>query len=85
MRVKVRFFASYRELVGRRELELEVAAGATVADLWRRLGQEFPRLSAISPAAAVNMEYVPFEVGLHDGDEVAFLPPVSGGGLRFSG
>ena len=80
MQIRARFFASYREAVGQRKLELEVARGTTVADLWQRLGQEFPRLSAISPAAAaVNMEYVPFEAELRDGDEVAFLPPVSGG------
>lgn len=80
MRIKVRFFASYRQAVGRREVELEVAKGTTVAGLWQRLGQEFPRLSAISPAAAaVNTEYVPLEAELRDRDEVAFLPPVSGG------
>jgi molybdopterin converting factor subunit 1 len=80
MRVRARLFASYREAIGQGEVELEVVRGTTVADLWRRLGQEFPRLSAISPAsAAVNRKYTPFESGLHDGDEVAFLPPVSGG------
>ncbi|HID85946.1 MAG TPA: molybdopterin converting factor subunit 1 [Anaerolineae bacterium] len=80
MRVRARFFALYREAVGQREAELEVSEGTTVADLWGRLGQEFPRLAAISPAAAaVNAEYVPLEAELHEGDEVAFLPPVSGG------
>ena len=61
-------------------MEVEVEQGTTVADLWLRLGQEFPPLAAISPAAAaVNVKYVPLEAELRDGDEVAFLPPVSGG------
>jgi molybdopterin synthase sulfur carrier subunit len=80
MRVRARFFASYREAIGQREMGVEVEQGTTVAELWQRLGQEFPRLAAISPAAAaVNMRYVPLEAELHDGDEVAFLPLVSGG------
>jgi len=77
MRVTVRLFAGLRELAGRSRLELE---GVTsVADVWPRLGlgDEPPGL-----LYAVNREYVAPEHALADGDEVALIPPVSGGSFR---
>ncbi len=79
MRVTVRLFAGLRELAGRSSLELDDVA--TVADVWPRLG-----LGA-EPAGllyAVNREYMERSHVLADGDEVALIPPVSGGSFRLS-
>ena len=79
--VRTLFFAAYRDLIGTPELPLDVAEGATVADLVRDLrgrGHPFDALPA-EPAVAVNRIYAaPSEV-LGPGDEVAFIPPVAGG------
>lgn len=81
MTVRVRFFASLRERAGLSELEHELAAPATVGALWSRLRREMPALADFggSVAFAVNQEYVDSERTLQDNDEVAFIPPVSGG------
>jgi molybdopterin converting factor subunit 1 len=81
MRVTVRLFAALRERVGARELVREAAPGATVADLWAALRAEFPGLAAAEPAVAfaVNQRYVDRSHPLHDNDELAVIPPVSGG------
>jgi molybdopterin synthase catalytic subunit len=79
MRVNVRLFAGLRELAGRSSLELQDVA--SVADVWPRLGL------GDEPAGllyAVNREYVSREHALMDGDEVALIPPVSGGSFRLS-
>jgi MoaE-MoaD fusion protein len=81
MQIRALFFASYRDLAGAETLELELAPGATIADLLARLrerGGGFLRIPA-SPVAARNMSYAPLATPLEDGDEVAFLPPISGG------
>ena len=77
MQVTVRLFAGLRELAGRSSLELDNVA--SVADVWPRLGlgDEPPGL-----LYAVNREYAPREHALADGDEVALIPPVSGGSFR---
>lgn len=76
-RVTVRLFAGLRELAGKSSLELDDVA--RVADVWPRLelGGEPPGL-----LYAVNREYVAREQELADGDEVALIPPVSGGSFR---
>lgn len=82
MHIRVRFFASLREVMdGQRELVAEVPEGATVAELCERLSAEYPRLSEFTTnlAYAVNAEYAPPHHRLKDGDEVALIPPVSGG------
>lgn len=79
MQVVVRLFAVYREAVGRAELDWTVEKGATVGDLWQALRAAYPELPAIQPAAAINADYGRLDAPLSDGDEVAFLPPVSGG------
>lgn len=81
MRVRVLFFALYRDLVGTGELELELPAGATAGALVRVVrerGGGFARIPP-DPVLAVNHEYASPAVALRDGDEVAFLPPVAGG------
>jgi molybdopterin converting factor subunit 1 len=77
--VRVRLFASYREAAGSARLEVPVAAGARVGDLLEQLAQRIPVLRAARGLIAVNQTYVEPDVELHDGDEVAFIPPVSGG------
>jgi molybdopterin converting factor subunit 1 len=83
MRVTVQCFARLRELAGRREWTCEVPAGARVSDVWRELVLVAPAAAALagSVSCAVNAEFAPMSAPVHDGDEVAFLPPVSGGAL----
>jgi MoaE-MoaD fusion protein len=81
VKVRVKLFASVREIVGQRELVLDVPAGFTVSGLSHRLVSDHPRLLALMPSLqfAVNHEYADGERVLVDGDEVAAIPPVSGG------
>ena len=79
--VNTLFFASYRDLLGTRELSVELTDGATVADLVDELrgrGAPFDALPA-EPAVAVNRTYALHDEVLGSGDEVAFIPPVAGG------
>ncbi len=81
MRVRVRLFASLREAAGREALELELPVGATVESAWAELAARVPVLATRrhSLAAAVNRSYAAFDAALADGDEIVFIPPVSGG------
>jgi len=81
MTVRLRFFASLRERLKASEGERTLAEGATIADLWTALCRERPDLQALggSMSFAVNREYVERDHRLADGDEVALIPPVSGG------
>ena len=82
MKATVKFFAALREMTGTRELTLDVPDGQTVHGLFRQLCVRYPRLADYESALfySVNAEYVSPDHGLRDGDEVAFIPPVSGGG-----
>jgi MoaE-MoaD fusion protein len=81
MRVRVRLFAIQRELAGTREHPVELADGATVEDAWRALVAAFPALAPgrASVRFARNGDYADAATRLADGDEVAMIPPVSGG------
>ncbi len=81
MRVRVRLFAIQRELVGSRELTLELADGATIADAWTSLIERYPVLASGGPSVrfARNSEYADRDALLAEGDELACIPPVSGG------
>lgn len=81
MKVRVLYFASFRDAAGRKEEAREVPAGSRVRHLWTEVAREFPHFSRLPtmPPAAVNREYASAETELHEGDEVAFLPPVAGG------
>ena len=81
VRVRALLFARLRELAGTEAAALELGASATVADAWAALRQEHPALPAQPGAvrAARNQEFVAWDEGLAEGDEVAFIPPVSGG------
>ena len=77
MSIRVRYFASLRERVGRGEDEIEAEGVATVADVWARLNHDL-RLPE-NVLFAVNMDYAEAGAPVRDGDEVAFFPPVTGG------
>jgi MoaD family protein len=79
--ITVRLFASLRELVGSESIELPVEPGQTVEDAFERLGDRYPavRTRRNRLLVAVNETYGNWQTEVHDGDEVAFLPPVSGG------
>jgi len=81
MQVKVKFFAILRERVGKSELLQEMREGSSVEDLWRVLSEEYSALSAVNIKLlyAVNSDYVEPRYVLREGDEVVFVPPVSGG------
>lgn len=81
MRVTVRLFARLRELAGRGELGCEVTDTATVADVWRATVLAHPALlpHGGSVSAAINADYAKPSARVAPGDDVAFLPPVSGG------
>lgn len=81
MEVKVLFFASCRDLVGTHEVLISLPERARVTDLLARLAQEHPRLREMEASLmiSVNQAYVDRTRRLGDGDEVAFIPPVSGG------
>ena len=82
MNVRVRLFAALREQAGTSQLELELPEGAQVSDVWSALG-----LGGAEPASlafALNRAYADREDRLQDGDEVALIPPVSGGDDPFA-
>ena len=81
MRVTVRVFARLRDIVGSGELVRDAVPGSTIRGVWRDLASEYPELANYerSISAAINAEYARMDRVIGDGDEVAFLPPVSGG------
>ncbi len=81
MRVRVLFFGQLKEIVGRAEDSVELQEGARVEDVFARYHRDFPRLAGLraSVVASVNQEFAGWQSALRGGDEVAFLPPVSGG------
>lgn len=80
MRVDVRLFASYREAAGVGRFDLELPAGATVRDAVARIAERHPGVPAGDRIVmARNREYVDADTSLADGDELALIPPVSGG------
>ena len=81
MRVTVRLFARLRDLAGAGELVRDVPRPATVQTVWNALVAETPSLVEYEKtmSVAVNAEYARMGAAVNEGDEVAFLPPVSGG------
>ncbi len=79
--VSVKLFAGAAELIGRRELAVTLAPGATVDSAFTALAADHPRISAMRPILrfAVNHDFAEPDRVLHDGDELALIPPVSGG------
>ncbi len=77
MSIKVHFFASLRELLGKQQLSLDYHDGVDVLVVWQQAsdGVAMPD----NTLCAINMEYVKTDTPVNDGDEVAFFPPVTGG------
>ncbi|AMK77152.1 MULTISPECIES: MoaD/ThiS family protein [Methylomonas] len=77
MSIKVLYFASLKDRVGRSCDELTIEAPLTVLEVWQRVNPNMDMPDTI--LAAINMEYVSLEAEVSDGDDVAFFPPVTGG------
>jgi len=83
MTINVRLFAAIREALGQESISLTLRDGATPEDAWKAL-LEFDTKKTLAGrranlAAAINRRYAKFDAALADGDEVVFIPPVSGG------
>jgi len=81
MKARVLLFARLRELAGTGETEVEVGEGLTAEEVFRLVQARFPRLAQtpVPVAFAVNAQYVGPDHPVRPGDEVAIIPPVSGG------
>ncbi len=81
MRVRVLFFGQLKDITGNAEEEVQVSEGTTLGDLFEECARRYPKLGAMraSIVFARNQEFARAGQSLADGDEVAFLPPVSGG------
>jgi molybdopterin synthase sulfur carrier subunit len=79
--LKVLFFGRLKEIVGHAEESLEFADAATIEHLFAHFAARNPELARFRPSlvASCNQEFAAWNTPLHSGDEVAFLPPVSGG------
>lgn len=79
--VKLKLFAAYQDAFGVPELSVDVPDGTPVSTLRDRLIQEHPELAQWQDVTrfGINLEFVPPETPLNDGDEVVLIPPVSGG------
>ena len=83
MRVTVQLFARLRDLAGASDLACEVPPGASIATVWQAVAREHAALAPFgaSVSCALNDDFAKMTTAVHDGDDVAFLPPVSGGAL----
>jgi len=81
VRVKVLFFGMLKDIVGRAEDHIDVDAGARLESVFDRYAGQFPRIGelASSIVLACNHQFCDRSTAIHEGDEIAFLPPVSGG------
>ena len=81
LKVRIKLFASYKEKAGTSDIEISLSDGATVSDAASELLRLHPTLVGDSSRLmiAVNEEYQEHDYPLADNDEVAFIPPVSGG------
>lgn len=81
MRVTVQLFARLRELSGTDRLVVDVPEGAQVRDVWTETTRHHPSLAPFASAVscAVNADFAKLSRVVHEGDDIAFLPPVSGG------
>jgi molybdopterin converting factor subunit 1 len=81
MRIKLLFFGRAKELSGTGEVALELPKGTTTTDLMGIIARDYPKTEPVLPSVvlAVNQEYTEGTVALSNGDEVACIPPISGG------
>jgi molybdopterin converting factor subunit 1 len=81
LKIRLLFFAVLRDIAGRSEDVLELPEGTRAGEVWQRLRDQHAALRDYiqPPMIAVNESYVGADELLHDGDELAFIPPVAGG------
>ena len=81
MKIRLLFFAVLRDITGKSEDALELPDGTRAGEVWHQLRDQHPVLRGYvqPPMIAVNENYVTADEPLHDGDELAFIPPVAGG------
>jgi len=81
MNIRIRYFASFREVTDQNEESLSLPEGTTISDVRTQLLERYPRLQPFMERSvcAVNRGYVPADTPLHDGDELVFIPPMGGG------
>ncbi|MEP6538385.1 MAG: molybdenum cofactor biosynthesis protein MoaE [Bryobacteraceae bacterium] len=81
MRIKVLFFGQLKEIVGRPEDSLELAEGSVLQTVFDHYSERFPKIASLAPSIVMarNQEFSATSTPIADGDEIAFLPPVSGG------
>jgi MoaE-MoaD fusion protein len=86
VRVKVLFFGMLKDIVGRAEDHIEVADDARLETVFTRYARQFPQLADLesSIVLACNQEFSDRSAAIREGDEIAFLPPVSGGAGRYT-
>lgn len=86
MRVKVLFFGLLKDIIGRSEDDIEVAEGASLGSIFDRYAHQFPRMEKMAPSIvlACNQQFCGRSNPVNDGDEIAFLPPVSGGSQPYT-
>ena len=84
MQVRLLFFATLKDIVGARQMQVDVPAGSTVSDVLSHLEGTYPRIKDYRRVVltAINEEYVDQAARVQDGDEVAIFPPVSGGAVE---
>jgi molybdopterin converting factor subunit 1 len=81
IRVKVLFFGRLKDILGRTQESIDLAPDSDIGTLFAHYASHYPELKQYRPSlvASCNREFAPWNTALHAGDEVAFLPPVSGG------
>ncbi len=81
IKVTVKLFAVYQEVIGSPELELEFPGGSTVVQVGQYFWDQYPELASLQSVThfGVNLDFVPGDTLLQPGDEVVLIPPVSGG------
>jgi molybdopterin converting factor subunit 1 len=80
MKLKIALFGIAKEIVGSSQLELTAPADQSVAGLMDQLRAQYPALQELTSfAVAVNSDYAPADYHLRENDEIALIPPVSGG------
>jgi len=84
VQARLLFFASIKDIVGARQIDVEIPSGTTVGKLLELLEEKYPRIAGYRSIllTAVNEEYADPETTIADGDEVAIFPPVSGGAVQ---
>lgn len=77
MSIKVRYFASLKELLGQSDTEIEIHSPCSAQQIWASLNPDLALPTGI--LVAINMDYAGLDSLVNDGDELAFFPPVTGG------